>query len=483
MSFGSPEQSRTQPESACQAKEREVCLNEISQECRNLGEEIEGCQAVYAQLFPHQTFTSTQHKQLATSIHKHLGNIYPEQFRAMLASPEDAKFILEFLKGDCEFLNEAQSFEITQRTSEISQRIDAKKETKAEQQQTLENQKEEIISRREKVASILGKGNLNELEAKLLASLGKDLDEEEYKLGKELIAMARAKLESLSSLAKTEEEQAFFQQIVQSSSIDFSAATADVMFADTAQKINHSNLSEAKKQMALKRLGVIATGTQLINTLKETVTDPQTGETRPRYDKDHPLIYRKGLEAYINETGTKTLRVALSDGRVREIPVTTENPTQMRTMANMLAIYSRLEEAGISHFMGEPYHIETDLYHQTDISHTWRVAKTMEALLGGHTGYNGEIIRNEDLDFLVWQAQYFSRQGDAAAGDYDIKTTQKNLTDLGIRKKDGSMNYEILSEAGSFMREQYITGSPDYYLLQKHLRIRFPNRVPLNGQN
>jgi len=286
-------------------------------------------------------------------------------------------------------------------------------------------------------------------------------------------------------LVSNEQDRALIQSRVDT--LDFSAGVPDPIRFIQTTLFTEPTLSRETKQAIATEFGLsptsIATGSDLIAGLRESVIDPTTGEPRPKYDRDHPLEYREGVGAYVDESGEKVLRVELADGRVREIPITTEDPTQMRTFASLLAIYGRLEEAGISHFMGEPFNIETDLYHQTDIDQTWRVAQVMEALLGGDAGYDGEIIWNDQLDLLVWESQFFSTKGDAAASDYDIERSWQNLQELGIRTPEGEMNFDILRAAGDFMRGQYLTGAPDYYGLQLYLHGLYPEQVPLTGEN
>lgn len=146
------------------------------------------------------------------------------------------------------------------------------------------------------------------------------------------------------------------------------------------------------------------------------------------------------------------LRVELLDGRVREIRVQTDDPGILRTAANLLRLYTQLEEVGASNFLGESFKIETDINQLVDASALRKTAEVVRAVLAGTSGFDVEIIPNAELDLLVWQAQNYSPKGDTATGDYDVTTTRKNLETLNIRRSDGSFDYEVLKNEAAFIR-------------------------------
>ena len=96
--------------------------------------------------------------------------------------------------------------------------------------------------------------------------------------------------------------------------------------------------------------------------------------------------------------------------------------------------------------------------------------QVLEALLGFNKGYNGRIINESDIAKLKWQLQIFSRRGDAAEGDHDIGQTRQNLVELGVRDKDGKLDFEVLKAVGSYTREIYLIGEPSFAALKKHLQ-------------
>ncbi len=295
---------------------------------------------------------------------------------------------------------------------------------------------------------------------------------------------AYLRLTSAEVVSNEEDRKAIEAKV---NALDISAGVADpVWFIQTeifaSDEISDDTKEAVAREFKISRVSV-ATGSELLKASAQTQVDPETGEEVYVYTKENPMTYRNGLQCYMQPDGTRMLRTQLSDGRVREIPLTTDNPNLARTFANQIALYYRLEEAGINHFMGEPYHIETGIYHQTDMGQVWKTAQVIEALLGGYAGYNGEILWDDQLDFIVWEAQWITPKGDAATGDYDINASDRNLQDLGVRDKDGKFNYDILASAGSYMRGEYLTGSPDYYTLQLYLHGLFPGLVPLTGEN
>ena len=116
-----------------------------------------------------------------------------------------------------------------------------------------------------------------------------------------------------------------------------------------------------------------------------------------------------------------------------------------------------------------------------DLDKQIQTRAVLEALLGFGKGHDGRIINITDVAQLTWGLQCLNPKGDAAQGDHDIGATRQNLINLGIRDKEGHLNFDVLTAIGSYTREIYLTGEPDYFALHDHLKGLFGEQVPMEG--
>ena len=200
--------------------------------------------------------------------------------------------------------------------------------------------------------------------------------------------------------------------------------------------------------------------------------DGQNPDGTPRFGEGNFLPVGKDMAAYVRSDGMRIARVDVRGIGVREIPWQRgEKGETIGLKLSLLKIWAMNEQTGNTDFLGESVHINTLIHNQTDPEKLCRTRQTMAALLGGDAGFDGRIISDQDAEFIGWFNQYVSTKGDAAMGDYDRDTATKNRIGLGLHPNgnDQKIDFEILQAAGSFAQDQYGSGSPDYYALQKHL--------------
>ena len=287
----------------------------------------------------------------------------------------------------------------------------------------------------------------------------------------------------MKNLAATPEDQAIVEAKI--NALDFSNGVSDPVLFLQSSIFTDPAISEASKDAMAQRFNVTRfktnTGSQV-----DTAMDAVNEAGEPLHDESNPLTVRHGVDAYVKPDGSRVARVNVDGIGMREIPWERgERGEIIGLKISMLKIWAINEAKGVTDFMGENVNINTYITGQTDPEKLRKTQQIMEGLLGGNAGYNGEIITNEQAQFLSWFNQYTSIKGDANEGDYDKATAVSNRTDLGLHPNGNPelIDYEVLRAAGSFAQAQYGTGSPDYYSLQKHLHELFPDRVPLTGEN
>ncbi|MBN4047923.1 hypothetical protein JYT75_01240, partial [Oceanicaulis sp. AH-315-P02] len=296
-----------------------------------------------------------------------------------------------------------------------------------------------------------------------------------------------AKLQSfvrIQELAATPEDAAIVTAKI--NNLNFDNGIPDPVLFVQGQIFNDPNLSEASKDAIATELKIprptLVTGSDINKAM-----DAVDAEGNPKYTEKNPLQIRGGVNAYVKPDGSRVARVEVQGVGIREIPwERNERGEYIGLKLSMLKIWAVNEQRGNTDFFGETVNIDNQILSQTDPEKLRKTQQIMEALLGGDAGYDGEVITDEQAEFVSWFAQYVSTKGDAAEGDFDKQAAIENRTNLGIHPNGDitQIDYEVMREAGSFAQGQYGTGSPDYPALQKHLHEMFPEKnIPLTGEN
>ena len=291
------------------------------------------------------------------------------------------------------------------------------------------------------------------------------------KLG-ELIANFHKVLE----LTTTPEEQAIISSAIARQSIsnapDFSAFLQSEVFANS--QISEETKSAIESEFKVPR---VDSGTQIQSFLNEKNSDGTY-----RYETEG-LAVRPGVTAGVNSDGRQTLSASVKGRASRSFDITGWNPEHVTELAEFLTLYTLSEEAGISSWLESCYDIDFQVGDDFDYDKQIRTRQVLEAAIGFNKGHDGKIIGSEDIQFFKWQLQIYSPNGDWAQGDHDIEATRQHMENLGIRTSNGQLDIEILEAVGSYTREIYLTGQPNYYDLQNHLHQLFGRRVPLTEEN
>ena len=298
----------------------------------------------------------------------------------------------------------------------------------------------------------------------------------------------------IRSLAQTEEDAALVTKASEAQNFSsgmpdpvrfihaeiFSSPDHDTGFSDAMQEALAAEFKIPKERLH--------TGTDLARAADRIITDPDTGEERPRYNVDNKLKVRDtpsaagNLYLYVDDNGDRIVEVTLSDGRHREIPIPTgpDYVDELRTYTNWLGLFAQLEEDGQTDFLGEGVGIETAILSLRDPMKRLKLENTVNALLGGSAGFDGGVLFADDYEQIGRYVNWLSgSKGDAQIGDVDRDAAVTRRTTLGIHP-DGdpqAIHYEVLRAACLHMQENWLASEPNYAALQAHLSTLFPDFV------
>lgn len=218
----------------------------------------------------------------------------------------------------------------------------------------------------------------------------------------------------------------------------------------------------------------IVTGSDLRNETLLQRENPETGEMEYIYTEDEPLQVRDGIvETYpLGEGDEMMMRVRVPrDGgsAMIEYPIGTERGEYIGRVSNLFLLMGVCTEMG----MRDLFRNGLDAYNggtvAIDYDDLTRSSAIMESLLGGLSGYDGEIMTESELDQIRHSLQWFRRKGDAVAGDDNYDWTH-DFAGLGLLTPTGQINTEAFRETGAYVQENYLTGEPDYTALQEHMQ-------------
>ena len=220
----------------------------------------------------------------------------------------------------------------------------------------------------------------------------------------------------------------------------------------------------------------IVTGTDYANAMGET-RPGENGEPVPVYSKEAPLIFGVGVEGYPSANGQEQFMQATPNhGSAWRLNVTSLSPAEKGIAASLLSTWAMMEDAGEVDFLIDLTKIDLSLTNAIDPLTLRQTAKILNALYGGRTGYNGEIVRGDDkVGIIRWQAQLRSPKGDAARGDRNASKTDDALRGLGIRDASGRIDTDVLQAFGDYSRDNWF-GTPEYEDVQAHLVRLFPEK-------
>ncbi|PHS23562.1 MAG: hypothetical protein COA84_10950 [Robiginitomaculum sp.] len=288
----------------------------------------------------------------------------------------------------------------------------------------------------------------------------------------------------MQALAKLDDKDIVTAKI---NSLDFSAGIpSPILFVET-QILSDDNLSESYRDTVAKQFNLpnprVKTGGQVNQAL-----DARDPDGNPLYTAANPVDIGRNTQAYVKPDGSRAVRVDMGDGRPREIPWdrNTESDDVIGTKISLAKIWAVNEWDGQTDFFGESIDIENDILSQTDPQKLTKVRNTMNAIFGGTRGFDAVIIQDNEAAFVGWFNQFLFPKGDAAIGDFDKETAVTNRENIGINPKGHpeEIDYEVLRAAALFTKDQYGTGTPNYFALQRHLHEMFPEKdIPLTGEN
>ena len=289
-------------------------------------------------------------------------------------------------------------------------------------------------------------------------------------------AAIQAALDRMLASVEDPDERVAFEALLISAPIDLSASTITGSFEPLWSQIATSDDISVETKQKIHATIWKRTGAQLDQTL-----DQRDENGNPIFGEGAGVPVGEGVTAYVRNDGSRALRISVSGRGDREIPWQRGmGGNVISTKISLGKIWQVNEWSGQTDFFGEGINIETQVFSQTDPQKLTKVRNTINALLGGVRGFDGLIITDADAQFIGWFNQFIATKGDAAQGDVDKEFAADNRTNLGIHPNGDheKIDYDVLTAAAGFAKEQYASGAPDYFALQSHLHDLFPGRVP-----
>ncbi|PCH75117.1 MAG: hypothetical protein COC12_01850 [Rhodobacteraceae bacterium] len=241
-----------------------------------------------------------------------------------------------------------------------------------------------------------------------------------------------------------------------------------------------SGVSEATQNAVAAEFNLtprsIVTGGDLGEALGETRVD-KNGETVPAYPEDEPLKFGVGLEGYTSDNGQEQfIKSTPTYGQAITINVTKFSANEKAIAASYLDAWRMAEDAGQTDFLLSLTQYDIRGQSIIDPIQLIAAAQVVNALYGGRTGYNGEVLRGEGrVGMTRWQAQLASPKGDAARSDRNVDMSLSAMQGLGIQDQNGNIDLDVLKAFGDYSRDNWFS-APNYTAVQKHLADLFPEK-------
>ena len=313
-------------------------------------------------------------------------------------------------------------------------------------------------------------GNLDALEARFVIALKESGHKEEDQTNIEIFAKERFQkhrnnLTKIQASLTPEELEVFGGDMLQNVSLNLGGNGAYEIYGDVFTKIDQSDLSEEGKEDLRKKVAEnieVDTGTGVQKLMAKM----------PNADDDKPLKIREGVGIYHQdydtlrasmEVGDRTLLVDIAKGAKGE---------RVGQIMNTALVIQMIQKSGLGDIMGrgslasegaEVYDIA-----QEDIV---KAEFLMAHLLGGFTGFDGEILTQEDLDRFEKNLKWFVPEGDRGTFvQNDTAKSREQLMDAGILNQDGALNKDNIKKAGDFIRGNAESGAPSLEALKRFLK-------------
>jgi len=270
--------------------------------------------------------------------------------------------------------------------------------------------------------------------------------------------------------------QAAFEDILAGSTIDLAADNLSLTFAPILEQVE---ASEAISEVDKVRLRHIVTGTDVQDTLAETVTN-EDGSTEYRWSNRNQRELRPGIGGYATQTGRQMIEARAGDHIVTR-DVTGWSGEDIGLMVELMHYWHLSESDGTTGFIENVYQIDFSILDQGGAFDPLTVNKFRQVishLTSGFAGYDGDIENFENQRTLIRNQNRLLSQTMTAFGYENHQAgTTKMLIRLGFQDRDGNINLDVIKSFGHYTQRYYASGSPDNLDVVTFLNERHPDLV------
>jgi|GEM_PF-5783800 len=290
----------------------------------------------------------------------------------------------------------------------------------------------------------------------------------------------KSKLSSAVQLGKTPEEQAAIQAVVANGPVVASAQGAAVYMPTVNLLLANPDISDEAKSDIEAHFGIVkkfehpdTTGSDVNKALEAGQGMDEEGNPIP-YTEDQPLEPRPNMKIYEEPGGEKTIKITVGN-RVIETRLSEDVlGNDLGKVANTMAVMQVAESMGLnSVFFAKGQSQEGSGVVSIDPDDIRDARTVMSSFLGAFTGFDGEIMSEQDMDRLRHNFQWLRNTGtdiagDGGTGDNDVAKAKEDLRGLGILDGD-TLNNQKLRSAGLYIQQHARTSASPYDELQSYL--------------
>lgn len=290
------------------------------------------------------------------------------------------------------------------------------------------------------------------------------------------LGLIASTLSEMSSVFTDEAGQAHFQTILNTTELDLGAASLGATFAPILEQVE---ASEAISDVDKVRLRHIVTGTDVQDTLAETVTN-EDGSTQYRWSDRNQRELRAGVGGYATPTGRQMIEARAGDHIVTR-DVTGWSGEDVGLVVELMHYWHLSESDGTTGFIENIYNIDFSILDHGGAFDPLTVNKFRQVishLTSGFAGYDGDIENFENHRKLIRdQNRLLSQTMTTFGWENHQAGTTKVLIRLGFQDRDGNINLDVIKSFGDYTQRYYASGSPDNLDVVTFLSERHPDLV------
>ena len=268
-------------------------------------------------------------------------------------------------------------------------------------------------------------------------------------------------------------------RFIESSNLDLGAANQAQVFADVFTNMEASGEFTAEEVETLRAAvgageAEIKTGSDINNALEDGAGTDEAGNRIP-YTAENPLEPRPNTKIYEEPGGERTVEINVGGDIIKTRVGADILGNDMGKVVNTMLVLQVAETMGLNNVFfqkgfnqlggGAPIRIDYD-----DIDDAQQV---MTAFLGGGTGFNGDVMAENETERLEKNFQWLRRgevSGDGGTDDNDSGKAIADLQTLGILDAGGALDTNKLAAAGQFIQLNAGTSTSRFEQLRTFLQ-------------